>query len=48
MNGVDFGKRFGTVAVEKGFVTPEQVLEALNIQVRENISQKRTVIWAAS
>jgi hypothetical protein len=27
--------RFGSVAVEKGFVTVEQVAEALSIQVRE-------------
>ena len=30
--------RFGMVAVEKGFVTPEQVVEALEIQVKENLS----------
>ncbi len=30
--------RFGTIGVEKGFVTPDQVIEALQIQVEENIS----------
>ena len=30
-------KRFGTIAVEKGFITKEQVLQALNIQAEENI-----------
>jgi len=32
-----FKKRFGTIAVEKGFVTAEQVLEAMNIQIKEDI-----------
>ena len=30
--------RFGTIAVEKGFITPDQVIEALQIQVEENLS----------
>ena len=30
--------RFGVVAVNKGFATAEQVIEALNIQVREDIA----------
>jgi hypothetical protein len=30
-------KRFGIVAVEKGFVTAEQVVETLRIQVLEDI-----------
>lgn len=34
-------RRFGVAAVEKGFVTPEQVLEAIDIQVRENIEKKK-------
>ena len=29
--------RFGIVAVEKGLVTPEQVIKALEIQVKENL-----------
>ena len=32
-------KRFGLIAVEKGFVTKEQLIEALNIQVIEDIEQ---------
>lgn len=32
-------KRFGMLAVEKHFVTKEQVTEALQIQVDENMSQ---------
>ena len=34
-------KRFGILAVEKGFVSPEQIREALEIQVRENIEKKK-------
>lgn len=36
-----FEKRFGMVAVEKGFVTSEQVVEAIAIQVEENVDQKK-------
>jgi len=36
-----FEKRFGMVAVEKGFVTAEQVVEAIEIQVEENMAQKK-------
>ena len=32
-------KRFGWVAVEKGFVTPEQILEAMRIQILEEVEQ---------
>ena len=32
-------KRFGRVAVEKGFVTPEQILEAMRIQILEAVEQ---------
>ena len=34
-------RRFGIVAVEKGYVSPEQVLEALRIQVTENVEKKK-------
>jgi hypothetical protein len=34
-------RRFGIVAVEKGFVSPRQIQEALEIQVRENIEKKK-------
>ncbi len=33
-------KRFGVIAIEKGFIKPEQLLEALNIQVMEDIEHK--------
>jgi len=29
-------KRFGAIAVEKGFITTDQLTEALSIQAREN------------
>jgi len=32
-------KRFGRVAVEKGFVTPEQILEAMRTQILEEVKQ---------
>jgi chorismate-pyruvate lyase len=31
-------KRFGITAVEKGFITSDQVIEALTIQVAEDLS----------
>ncbi|MCJ7595565.1 MAG: hypothetical protein MUO52_12415 [Desulfobacterales bacterium] len=34
-------KRFGIIAVEKGFVTPAQVLDAMEIQFMENMEQRR-------
>jgi hypothetical protein len=30
--------RFGMIAVQKGFVTPQHVVDALEIQVKENFS----------
>ena len=33
--------RFGFVAVKKGFVTPDQVAGALEIQIKENVSIKK-------
>jgi hypothetical protein len=33
-------KRFGVIAVEKGFITKEQLFEALKIQVEEDLSGK--------
>ena len=32
--------RFGVVAVEKGFITPEQLFEALKAQVREDLEKE--------
>ena len=31
-------KRFGTIAVEKGYITIDQLMDALDIQVREDVS----------
>lgn len=33
--------RFGTCAVKEGFVTPDQVVKAIEIQVREDLSTGR-------
>ena len=30
-------KRFGTIAVEKGFVTKDQLIEAMNLQIEQEI-----------
>ncbi len=35
--GIHKKNRFGTIAVEKGFLTTEQLMEALSIQARENV-----------
>ena len=32
--------RFGVVAVEKGFITPEQLFEALKAQVQEDLERE--------
>ena len=32
--------RFGVVAVEKGFITPEQLFEVLKAQVREDLEKE--------
>ena len=34
-----FEKRFGTIAVEQGFVTSDQVSEALKLQLEENLEK---------
>jgi hypothetical protein len=34
-------KRFGAIAVEKGFLTTEQLLDALRVQAEENINEGR-------
>ena len=33
-------RRFGVVAVEKGFITPEQLFEALKAQVQEDLEKE--------
>ena len=36
--GVDLvEERFGTIAVKKGFVTKEQILEAMKVQMERNL-----------
>ena len=37
MSESQLDKRFGSVAIEKGFITLEQLIEALKIQVAENL-----------
>ena len=32
-----FEKRFGVVAVEKGFITPDQLFDALKVQVQDDM-----------
>lgn len=32
--------RFGVVAVEKGYITPDQLFEALKAQVREDLEKE--------
>ena len=32
-------KRFGSIAVEKGFITTEQLVEALAVQAKENVEK---------
>jgi aspartate ammonia-lyase len=34
-------KRFGSIAVEKGLITTEQLLEVLQVQARENVELGR-------
>ena len=35
----ELDKRFGTIAVKKGFVTQEQLIQAFIIQVSENLEK---------
>ena len=41
METEQFEKRFGNIAVEEGLVTQEQVVEALGLQVKENLETKK-------
>jgi hypothetical protein len=41
MEGKIIETRFGIKAVEKGFITPEQLIEALRIQVTGDVEQKQ-------
>jgi hypothetical protein len=40
MEGKVIETRFGIKAVEKGFITPEQLIEALRIQVMGDVERK--------
>ena len=35
-------KRFGVIAVEKGFITLEQLVEAMTVQIQEGTDGKST------
>ena len=37
----EYEKRFGAIAVEQGFITLEQLLEAMKVQVTEDIEHKK-------
>ncbi|MBW2118941.1 MAG: hypothetical protein JRF53_14535 [Deltaproteobacteria bacterium] len=32
-----YEKRFGVIAIEKGFITPDELIKALTVQVQEDI-----------
>ena len=34
-----YEKRFGNIAIEKGFITPEKLSEALNLQIMEEVKE---------
>jgi hypothetical protein len=39
--GTEFlDKRFGVIAVEKGFITKDQLFEALKVQITEELEKK--------
>ena len=35
----ELDKRFGTIAVKKGFITQEQLIQAFRIQIEENFEK---------
>ena len=37
----DLDLRFGSIAVKKGFITSEQLIEVLSIQATENVENNR-------
>lgn len=41
MNMSQFQNRFGFIAVEKGFITADQLIEAFRIQVMEEIENEK-------
>ncbi|MFH1078698.1 MAG: hypothetical protein V1766_00300 [Pseudomonadota bacterium] len=36
-----YEKRFGMIAIEKGFITPDDLVKALYIQIYEDINKQR-------
>ena len=40
MSDYSFERRFGVVAVEKGYITADQLVEAMTIQLREDLDKK--------
>ncbi len=36
-----YEERFGNIAIAKGFITPEKLLDALRIQVQEETEEKQ-------
>jgi phage-related tail protein len=39
MTGTRLRKRFGSIAVKKGFISVEQLIEAVKIQVKEDVEK---------
>ena len=37
MNAGNFGKRFGVTAINKGFITKDQFLEAMGVQIDNDL-----------
>jgi hypothetical protein len=38
---LEYCRRFGQVAVERGFITPEQLKEALAVQIDDDLTNRR-------
>ncbi len=36
----DYEKRFGTIAIQKGFITLDELIKALTIQIQEEIQSE--------
>jgi len=36
-----YHKRFGTIAVDKGFINEEQLIKALELQAKENVTENK-------
>jgi hypothetical protein len=39
-----YEKRFGIIAIEKGFISPDELIEALTVQVQESANQIEEVV----